>query len=105
VPAPLPRYDPAFDSEFSASFSGLAWPRAAVAGGSLWHFLPALDPTSAQFTSLVINHNARLMARVNATCPNGCTCDWNSRCVSVCVCVVVVVVGILVVGFKPHIHE
>ncbi len=77
------RYDPEFDSEFGQSFAGLAWPRAAVAGGSLWNYEPTLDPTSTQFAALVTNHNNRLATRVgaNVTCPNGCTCDWNSRCV------------------------
>ena len=50
---------------------------------SLWNYEPTLDPTSTQFAALVTNHNNRLATRVgaNVTCPNGCTCDWNSRCV------------------------
>jgi hypothetical protein len=46
-------YTPAFDAQFSASFAGLAWPRAAVAGGSVWNYVADLDPTSPQFAALV----------------------------------------------------
>ena len=74
-------YDPEFDTQFSQSFAGLTWPRASVAGASLWHYVSTLAPTSAQFNDIITAHNARLTARGVDTCPTGCLCDWNSRCV------------------------
>jgi hypothetical protein len=72
-------YDPQFDSIFSESFASLAWPRASAAAGSFWNFDSTLDPTSAEYASIISNHNARLTARGSTTCPNGCLCDWNSK--------------------------
>ncbi len=72
-------YDPEFDDLFADSFSGLTWPRASVAGASLWHYVQTLDATSTLFNDIITNHNARLVDRGSNTCPNGCLCDWNSR--------------------------
>jgi hypothetical protein len=73
-------YGPQFDDLFSQSFGNLAWPRASAAGGSLWNYVASMDPTSSTYATIIANHNARLIARGSTSCPNGCACDWNSKC-------------------------
>lgn len=73
-------YAPSADAQFSSSWLGMVWPRAAASGGSFWNYNASLASGTTDFTCAVEVHNARLQARGVDSCPNGCSCDWGSRC-------------------------
>ncbi len=126
-PAPLQRQGTPVPCLFSTqSFSCAGHHHHAVSCLSLWSCLwcvydrtpraQAAPPVSASgvrddnwFFSAPTLSGVRFQTLAflgSRQCGRGCNaCVHVRACVRVCVCVRVVVVGILIVGYKPHIHE
>lgn len=73
-------YGPTADAQFGRSIAGVVFPRASVAAGSFWTYVPGLSAEAAAFVSLMELQNSRMVARGLDTCPNNCTCDYLTRC-------------------------
>jgi hypothetical protein len=65
------------DKEFAASFQGMVWPKAAIAGGAFWNFV---ELEEEELVERIQTFTTRLGEEGIDACPNGCDCDELTRC-------------------------
>ncbi|GMI46994.1 hypothetical protein TrCOL_g11123 [Triparma columacea] len=70
-------YPPSMDKEFAASFQGMVWPKAAIAGGAFWNFV---ELEEEELVERIQKFTTRLGEEGIDACPNGCDCDELTRC-------------------------
>lgn len=73
-------FPPSADALFHQSIIGYSFPRAAVGGGSFWHYTEDLKAQAEEFAYTVDAVTARLISRNVPSCPSECHCDAATRC-------------------------
>lgn len=70
-------YPPSMDGQFTASFMGMVWPKAAIAAGAFWNYY---EMTDEELQAKIEDVADRLKENEIDACPNGCECDELTRC-------------------------
>jgi hexosaminidase len=74
-------YPPSMDTEFTSSFNGLVWPKAALVGGSFWNYYDMEDDEIAAVGDML---SELISSRGGDACPSEkqCEggCDYLTRC-------------------------
>ncbi|GMI15290.1 hypothetical protein TrVE_jg10005 [Triparma verrucosa] len=77
VPVGAALYPPSMDDQFTPSFMGMVWPKAAIAAGAFWNYYELTDDDLKTKIEGVAN---RLKEAAIDACPNDCDCDELTRC-------------------------